>query len=258
VTSINSTTVVNGSDYPIYISPFADNYGISQYSFSDGWYYKKTSGSNYINWGVPVLDDVGSSKVCLGTNVNQIYFTFTPNSQVNNSVDMPYLYVILYNGTTLCWTIPSSTVLTAKTTYTYAVAFNGSSAFHESLVNSDGGTSVSGVMYPSYLSYSLTLSRLTESNNNLSLNNSDYLTSFVKFVGIKTFTASTGVDFTLNSISMELNGSTAYVLPGTNQFIFSESTVKDAYMYNAVNNLYSYFFMTNIKGTLSNTQILST
>ena len=225
------------------------------------WYYKKTGGINYINWGVPVIDDTGNKTVCLGTNVNQIYYTFSVGSAVTNANYLPFLYVNLLDGSVLVWTITSFEAgLTANTSYTYSINFNGSggSILHENIISSDAGVGLeTTIIIPNVLTYNSTLSKRSNGDNVAYLN-STYATSPVVFVGIKTSQSASSVDFTLNSISMEMNGSTRDILPGTNQYLFSESTVKDAYMYNAVNNLYSYFFMTNINGTLSNTQILST
>ena len=173
---------------------------------------------------------------------------------------MPFLYVNLLDGSVLVWTITSfGAGLTANTSYTYSINFNGSggSILHESIISSDAGVGMGTTITPNVLTYNSTLSKKSNGDTVAYLN-STYATSPVVFVGIKTSQSASSVDFTLNSISMEMNGSTRDILPGTNQYLFSESTVKDAYMYNAVNNLYSYFFMTNIKGTLSNTQILST
>jgi hypothetical protein len=216
IVPINTTTIVAGSQEPIYVS----TYPIGSLNTIDGWrYYKPVSNTtDYINWGNTITNATGVTSTLTGSNLTQVYFKCYIFNTPIAVADLPFLSIVL-GASIFNFTMSSITGITGGKSYTFVANLNGTVSIENYFNSSIQSLSLGSFVYAS------------NTANTLS------------FISVKSNPASTSVNFILQDIQVEVqsNGN-ANILSKTYQMLFMNASVNDKYMYNATNYLYSYFF----------------
>ena len=247
IVALNSLTTGNQSK-PQYV----DSSGIDTNLLVDGWYFSNTTPNTKIQWGSTFVDNTGHYSLNANTGIDQICYTAFI-SKVTAASDLPYL--VAYTSKTnnpysdnnfyaqRIEFLPSNVGTIYPGLYTFVANLSSNvpppATFNSTIIN---------------LTFSATMSDdKINSSTPIPSNFSDWsISNPVYYVTVQTSTNCpvNNVSLTLSDLNIVTNNSNQYIPSGTYNYKFTNSVVANAFLYEAVNDLYLEFYQTSIKNTI--------
>ena len=253
------TAVTNGitNREPQYIP----TYPINATNLLDGWTFVKpvSNTTDYINWGNTLTNTNNAlNSVILGSNIAQIYFTcYIPVIPASDASwgyhELPMLQISILTGSTvstLTFKMLSSAMITAPGNYTFIANLNDPVGVNSNYFNSEvvllsyvGTVTYTGVSQSLYAS---NLTAVEGATTAAVFNYISFIMASIQFISVKSSPLRKS-NFIISNIQTEVvsNGNFT-IIPGTYEFLFTNATVNDKYMHNAINYLYSALYKNNV------------
>jgi len=253
------TAVTNGitNREPQYIP----TYPINATNLLDGWTFVKpvSNTTDYINWGNTLTNTNNAlNSVILGSNIAQIYFTcYIPVIPASDASwgyhELPMLQISILTGSTvstLTFKMLSSAMITAPGNYTFIANLNDPVGVNSNYFNSEvvllsyvGTVTYTGVSQSLYAS---NLTAVEGATTAAVFNYISFIMAGIQFISVKSSPLRKS-NFIISNIQTEVvsNGNFT-IIPGTYEFLFTNATVNDKYMHNAINYLYSALYKNNV------------